>query len=269
VAVKAPVAAVFHAKLDATEKLRPAEAGDTSRLPPLGWNTRDLRHRVGLGGAAQVVEQTVTGTITVWAFTGKSERRTVTSSAIHRAPLLRRERLEVGTMVGEAVRDVTIPAQAPRWDQVAKRLVSSGCPFLALALHDARVQPTPASKQLRQAALAAMAEPVRRAEQDAAEAAETDGTASDERYTCASLCELHMVELCNNDKELWNLHRTTWKPTPCGTRRSVPFLGDCYKEQWLTGAYHDSCVRPCESTGEGRDRLMAILHAAGCLRPGS
>src|SRR5207249_10414114 len=88
----------------------------------------------------------------------------------------------------------------------------------------------------------------------------------DEMYSCSALCGMHMVEICNKDKSLWNAHGSKWQPTPCGTRRDEDFLADCYRRQWLTGAFHDSCVVPCESTPEGRGRLLGILQTAGCLR---
>ena len=91
---------------------------------------------------------------------------------------------------------------------------------------------------------------------------------ADERYSCRSLCGMHMVELCNRDKGLWDSHRTAWEPTPCGAMREEAFLNECYRRQWLSGAFHDSCLVPCERTAEGRDRLLRILHDAGCLRLG-
>jgi hypothetical protein len=78
---------------------------------------------------------------------------------------------------------------------------------------------------------------------------------------------MHMVELCNKDKVLWNAHRRKWEPTPCGTMRDDGFLQECYRKQWLSGAFHDSCVAPCKRAADGRDRLLGILQSEGCLRP--
>jgi hypothetical protein len=83
--------------------------------------------------------------------------------------------------------------------------------------------------------------------------------------SCHSLCEMHMVEICNTDKVLWSAHRARWEPTPCGTRRDEPFLTQCYQEQWDTGTFDTSCVQPCEASDAGRSRLMAILQEAGCV----
>jgi hypothetical protein len=78
---------------------------------------------------------------------------------------------------------------------------------------------------------------------------------------------MHMVELCNRDKGLWDAHGRKWDTTSCGTMRSEGFLQDCYRRQWLSGAFHDACVSPCEGAAEGRERLLRILQEAGCLRP--
>jgi hypothetical protein len=83
--------------------------------------------------------------------------------------------------------------------------------------------------------------------------------------SCHSLCEMHMVEICNTDKVLWSAHRVRWEPTPCGTRREEAFLTQCYQEQWDTGTFDTSCVQPCEASDAGRSRLMAILQEAGCV----
>jgi len=89
--------------------------------------------------------------------------------------------------------------------------------------------------------------------------------AKEDRYSCQVLCGLHMVELCNNDKVLWNRSGQSWEASPCGKRRTEPFLVECYRQQWLTGTFHDSCLLPCEGAADGRDKLMRILQGAGCI----
>ena len=77
---------------------------------------------------------------------------------------------------------------------------------------------------------------------------------------------MHMIELCNRDKALWDAHGRTWDPTACGSMREDDFLQECYRRHWLSGAYDQSCVNPCESAPEGRERLLRILQEGGCLR---
>ena len=54
--------------------------------------------------------------------------------------------------------------------------------------------------------------------------------------------------------------------TRCGVRRNEEFLAACYRMQWLSGTYEQSCVQPCESGEDGRVRLMAMLRRSGCIR---
>jgi len=93
--------------------------------------------------------------------------------------------------------------------------------------------------------------------------------ATDPSYSCSTLCTLHMVELCNNDRTLWTQHGTRFESTRCGSRRSEVFLEECYRMQWLSGTYQESCIKPCEETAEGRPRLLAMLRRSGCLHAGS
>ena len=108
---------------------------------------------------------------------------------------------------------------------------------------------------------------MRPTETDGAETESPETTPTDERYACRSLCRMHMVELCNRDKALWDAHGRKWDVTSCGTMRAEGFLQECYRRQWLSGAFHDACVSPCEGAAEGRERLLRILQDAGCLRP--
>jgi hypothetical protein len=78
-----------------------------------------------------------------------------------------------------------------------------------------------------------------------------------------------MVELCNNDRALWTQHGSRYENTRCGLRRSEAFLEDCYRMQWLSGTYEQSCVRPCQENADGRSRLLAVLRRSGCLRAGA
>jgi len=94
----------------------------------------------------------------------------------------------------------------------------------------------------------------------------TPAPAPAQQYSCSTLCGMHMIELCNRDKILWDSHGRRWEPTACGTMREEAFLKECYRQQWLSGAFHDACLVPCEREEEGRDRLLDLLQGAGCLR---
>jgi hypothetical protein len=87
--------------------------------------------------------------------------------------------------------------------------------------------------------------------------------------SCRTLCELHMVQLCNEDRLLWSYHRTVWEPTACGRRRTEAFLAGCYEDQRASGAFDDACLRPCETSIAARERLEGILADAGCLAAAS
>jgi len=174
----------------------------------------------------------------------------------------------------------------PEWDALARRLLERGCPFLAWAVADTQLVPA-ARDPLQKAAVGAMRASLgriaarQRADgarkpapaRDVAEVtteppapAETPPPPADEpAVSCATLCEMHMVEICNSDKVLWSAHRARWEPTACGTRRDEAFLTECYREQWDTGTFDTSCVQPCEASDAGRTRLMAILQEAGCV----
>ncbi|HYR95685.1 MAG TPA: hypothetical protein VEM57_03070 [Candidatus Binatus sp.] len=98
------------------------------------------------------------------------------------------------------------------------------------------------------------------------EPSDTTPGPGEETRSCDALCSMHMVELCNNNKVLWNTNHAKWEPAPCGTRREESFLKECYRQQWLAGTFDNACMRPCESTPEGRDRLIRVLQGSGCFR---
>src|SRR5207237_8837680 len=81
----------------------------------------------------------------------------------------------------------------------------------------------------------------------------TPAPAPEQPYSCSTLCGMHMIELCNRDKVLWDSHGRRWEPTACGTMREEAFLKECYRQQWLGGAFHDACVVPCEGEDGGRN----------------
>jgi hypothetical protein len=202
----------------------------------------------------------------------------------------------VRTMDGSGARPQTAPIDGPelsaavaagiarlpglpaaRWDAVANGLVKAGCPFLALAVQDLQLPDGKAGRAIRERALAAMSRvvgrrtattrvpepaPVAVAEAPAAAAP----SSPDARYSCEALCGMHMVELCNKDRSLWNQNLATWQRTGCGTRRPEPFLVECYRRQRISGTFQEACVRPCEASPDGRSALLDVLQGAGCLR---
>src|SRR5437773_684669 len=269
---------------------RPATATETAELGPLARGFR----AVGLAAPGTVREATTKGSVDALLFTVRRGSRPipVVRTATQVEPSALTPRPDVAALASEALRDIP-PFRAPEWDTVARRLVASGCPFVALALADAGLTSARAGRTVRTAALATIREAakhrVSRADDDAAhglkrgeapEPAEasapevaadagrpaTPAPAPGQQYSCSTLCGMHMIELCNRDRILWDSHGRRWEPTTCGTMREEAFLKECYRQQWLSGAFHDACVVPCESQAEGRDRLLNLLQGAGCLR---
>jgi hypothetical protein len=281
------VDAVFRAVVEYTERERPATDGEWEELRGARVGFRQLRERPTMR------EEVVTGTVSRSALV---LRDAVSRVSLHRRRVTLaedRERIDVAVVVAETAHGLGVPA-APEWDALARRQLKQGCPFLALAIADTYL----ASRErepVQVAALAAMrgtqsrggsrerpgsparpAPPAREPEEPIAvtqptpvspepSAAPAEPTAVARAASCQSLCEMHMVEICNTDKVLWSAHRARWEPTPCGTRRDEQFLAQCYQEQWDTGTFETSCVQPCEASDAGRSRLMAILQEAGCV----
>ena len=291
-AITRQVDAVYRVSLDYVERSRPATATETAELGPLARGFRV----VGLAEPGTVREATAMGSVNGLLFTGRRGSRPipVARTVTQVEPSALTPRPDVAALASEALQDLP-PFRTPEWDTVARRLAASGCPFVALALADAGLTSTAAGRVVRTAALATIREAVkhrpRRADDDAAhgltrgEAPEVPETAApdaaakagssgtpapapEQRYSCSALCGMHMIELCNRDKSLWDSHGRRWEPTACGTMREEAFLKECYRQQWLSGAFHDACVVPCEGQSEGRDHLLNLLQGTGCLRPG-
>jgi hypothetical protein len=263
---------IYRVSLRNAERTRPATAVEAATR----GRTAKLLHALHLGGDESVREESVSGSIVMTGFAGedRSVRVAIARSTSRVAPTVFTDRLDAGEVAADAIRSLP-PLPAPRWDAVARRLLAAGCPFAALAVSEMRLEGVPKRAALRTAALAAMRRNVKPqrartpapSRPDAAEAAgDRETPVEDGRYSCPALCSMHMVELCNRDRSLWSAHGAQWRETPCGAKRGEPFLAECYRQQWLSGAYHDSCVVPCESGPEGRDRLLGILQSSGCVR---
>jgi len=283
-AVQRNVDAVYRVSLDYTERSRPATDAElalrSGRSPGLASVLRALH----LVASRTVREEALTGTVALSAFApGSSRHIPVSRTAEHLEPTALTPRIDIGAAVAEAIAALPPPPE-PQWAGVARKLVSAGCPFLALAVYETRLRSTGAPRGVGEAALAAIARsrgkatahradtsretmPSRRRATEDQDHAETP-PAGEEQYTCDALCNMHIVELCNSDRVLWISHKVNWEATPCGTRRDEPFLQECYREQWLGGTFDSACIRPCESTAEGHERLMRILQDAGCLASG-
>ena len=261
------VDAVYRVTVDRSERMRPRTDAEASPYGRFAGVLGALR----LAEPGTVREESVTGTIVVSTFGAARRVRgmVVSRTLVSIEPTVLTRRLDAAAVVGETLRALP-PPPAPAWDAVAARLIADRCPFLALAVHEAQV--APARPDLRRRALAAARPPARRPSRAVtvpppAPSAEAAAPAPDDRFSCMNLCRMHMVEICNKDRVLWDAHRKRWEPTPCGSMRDDTFLQDCYRQQWLSGAFHESCVEPCEQAPEGRDRLLGILQTAGCLRP--
>jgi hypothetical protein len=285
------VDAVFRAVLEYSERTRPAtdeewESFKSFQGIRVGFRRLDERPTVR--------EEVVTGIVTRTALVLKDP---VARASLHRRRVTLAtddERVDVAAAVADAVHELgAVPD--PEWEGLALRQMKQGCPFLALAIADTQL-PADQRESVQTAAIAAMRgsperaasrpraetgaprkpasarEPDKapvadlRAASETPEAEETpEAPRAAPQVSCHSLCEMHMVEICNTDKVLWSAHRARWEPTPCGTRRDEPFLAQCYQEQWDTGTFETSCVQPCEASDAGRSRLMAILQDAGCV----
>jgi hypothetical protein len=281
---------VYDIRLDAKVTSRPATASDRAELGRRDGFGR-LRSAVGLDRSDTVVETVLEGSIERTTFAGGQStlRRKVRSTsrrldaAGHRAPL------ELRAIVSEVIGEM--PATpAPRWDAVARGLAADGCPFLAWAVGDVLVDDAATRRKLKATTAGVMqtARSTTKHIEDptpASDAVAASGTTEvggiavmpepskttsgpDPRQSCSTLCSLHMVEICNNDRTLWSQNGARWESTRCGTRRSEQFLEDCYRMQWLSGTYEHACLQPCEAASDGRARLSTLLRHAGCLPTG-
>ncbi len=222
-------------------------------LSPVGTPSRGL-----FGGATPV-----SGDVAVRVFDGSAARAPVRVAGD-----------DVGAATTAGASSLPVPPAA-RWDVVANGLVKAGCPLYALAVQELRLGDAKAGRAVRQKALAALgrgAPAPKAAQVDPDPAPAPDATVKaptqDGRFSCEALCGIHMVEVCNKDRTLWTQHLVAWERTGCGTRRSEPFLIDCYRRQRISGTFHDACVAPCERSSAGRAALLQMLQGAGCLRAG-
>jgi hypothetical protein len=169
---------------------------------------------------------------------------------------------------------------AAKWESLARGFVTGGCPVLGATV-GATFLDGAAERRIRTAAVAALGPTARPEPTETVEATPTPAPEpapevatkpADPTYSCATLCTMHMVELCNNDRALWTQNGARWENTRCGDARSEEFLAACYRMQWLSGTYEQSCMQPCETGDDGRadsfrDAAPIRLHPLGELAP--
>jgi len=273
-----PVDVVYRVAVGVGERERPLTPAEAAK-PAIGTAILGL---VGLAKRGTAREETVSGEVDLWTFVRRkeAERVQVERTVARLEPTPFTTRLDPLDVVAGALETLPSPPP-PAWEAVARRLIASRCPVLALAVAETRIGDRGVRRHLRatvvgrprarnERASASREEP-KPSPAPGAETPTADQQPAppppDERYSCRSLCRMHMIELCNRDKALWDAHGRRWDMTPCGSMRDYGFLQDCYRRQWLSGAYQESCVNPCEGASEGRERLLRILQEAGCLRP--
>ena len=311
-ALRYDAVAVYRVSLDRSERTRPATETEVTAHPVSHAASRALAP-LRLAKPGTVLEESISGTVVVSTFTaaGGNRRIGVARRVAVFEPFGIARRIRIGPLVAETLKDVPLPRDT-EWEPVARRLLSTGCPFLALAIADVRPGLVSRHHGIRTAALGAMREDIERraATRIATETSSRFETALQEghldtaasivaqyaadpaskrdtvtelthaleaarlrastkgvgegRTSCSALCAMHMVHICNRDRALWESHRKPWEQTACGTIRTEAFLKECYQQQWLSGAFHEGCIVPCERTAEGRERLIAILRGAGC-----
>jgi hypothetical protein len=265
--------AYYHLRLDRTETTRAATARERAEVSGPRHASATILKGLGLASPGTVREAQLTGALTVTTFgrTPETVRRPLRATAYEVDPI-GGIRLDAPGVVA-AVIDRLAPPPWPHWDGMARSQLRAGCRVAALAIYHARLRERAGSRDVLAFALG---RGTARAAQRPVVAAPsvpppTPGAAPapDPRHTCRALCELHMVELCNNDRDLWSRHQQFWESTPCGQRRAEPFLLDCYQRQWLSGTFDEACVVPCKRATDGRARLMHMLQGGGCTRTSS
>src|SRR5262245_2162117 len=144
---------VYRVRLDYTVATRPATASERDRGTD---GAGGVLVAVGLAEGDRVLEEKLSGEVERASFDGTpAERRRVARTERHVAPSALTKRLDLPAETTEALTALP-PGAAPRWDAVARRLVASGCPLLALAVEDALVRDAPTKRKLHAAAVAAV-----------------------------------------------------------------------------------------------------------------
>jgi hypothetical protein len=280
---------LLRVQLDAIVTSHDATEDERAELAPKS-GVGSVLSSMGLDGNNTVYETSLDGTVERTTFPGTTTvvKQRVRWSGRRLGPRDQPSPGGVRDALARALGAMPPPA-APRWDALARSLVTTGCPVLGTAVADTFIADDAAKRRIRAAATGALGPSAKRDDPTATEIAAAPApvaptaddpappdpapvpapSTSEPTYSCPSLCTLHMVELCNNDRTLWSQHGSRWESSRCGARRAEAFLEDCYRMQWLSGTYEQSCIRPCEESAEGHTRLVAMLRRSGCLRTGS
>jgi hypothetical protein len=263
------VDAYYHLRLDRTDTTRPATAAERAGVSGARRASATVLGGIGLAAAGSVREARLAGELTLTTFgqTARSVRVPLRASA-QQVDAIGNVALDPVPVVAAAVAKLPPPPGA-HWAATARRQLAAGCRLTALAVYDARLRARDDSRDVLGLALGRTAPRPPRPQAAVAPSVPAPPVAPpqpDPRTTCHALCELHMVELCNNDRDLWSRHQLLWKSTPCGQRRSESFLRDCYQRQWLSGTFDEACRVPCEGEPDGRARLLHLLQGSGCAR---
>lgn len=261
--IAAGVGGVYRVSLDHVVTLR--AASDTERAGA-SWVSAGLG-LVGLGDREQVREEQIVGSVRWIPFVGGRPvpAADVTRTTTTVSPTVFTSSLDPVAVTVDAIESLPAPVD-PDWAAFGGTLARGGCPHMAIWLAETRLERGSAASRVKSQALAALGGGAPRPPAPrVASPPPAPSSEADSSYSCRDLCGLHMVELCNGDRVLWDANQTRWEASPCGTRRSEGFLQACYAQQWQSGTFFNACVLPCEGTVEGRQRLIKVLESSGCL----
>ena len=263
--------AYYRLHVDRTDTASEASAEERATVPGARRATAAALLGIGLAAKGSAHAAELSGELTVATFGPSPEMRSIpVRAAAREVDPLGKVRIDVGDALATAAAKLSSPPY-PHWNVLARRQLAAGCRMTALAVYDARLRARADSRGIADQALGRT--PKRPARTPAPVVASVPSPSlapqdvpAEERLTCRALCEIHMVELCNNDRDLWSRHQQLWESTPCGQRRSETFLRDCYQRQWLSGTFDEACMAPCERSADGRARLLHMLQGGGCTR---
>ncbi|HWP66223.1 MAG TPA: hypothetical protein VNO26_09945 [Candidatus Limnocylindria bacterium] len=263
--------AYYRLHLDRRDSTRDATAEERAAVSGARRAAAAALRGLKIGADKPVQTAELSGELSLLSFGLSPATKTVpVRASVQAVDALGRLRVDTAGEVARAAERLPRPA-FPHWGQLARRQLAAGCRLTALAVYDGRLRGRPDSRGIADQALGR--QPKRKSPPPVVAATPPSPAEPSDLPapgpSCRVLCEIHMVELCNNDRDLWARHQALWQSTPCGQRRSEPFLRDCYQRQWLTGTFDEACMAPCEQAADGRARLLHMLQGSGCTRLGT